>query len=40
MTEQQKTAALDALNDAWAYYTPQQRPVPAVPVYEDIPFAA
>ena len=40
MTEQQKKAALDALNDAWAYFTPQPRPVPAVPVYEDLPLAA
>ena len=40
MTEQQKKAALEALDQAWAYFTPQPQHVPAVPVYEDLPLAA
>ena len=46
MTEQktkQKTkaqAALDHLNEAWAYYTPVPRPVQDAPYYDDLPVAA
>ncbi|MCT4554736.1 MAG: hypothetical protein N4A53_08630 [Pelagimonas sp.] len=40
MTKEQKKAALDALNQAWAYYTPERRPASDAPVYEDLPLAA
>ncbi|WP_323770494.1 hypothetical protein [Antarctobacter sp.] len=43
MNEQQKTkaqAALEALNQAWACYTPEKRPESTAPVYEDLPLAA
>ncbi|SNS80660.1 hypothetical protein [Antarctobacter heliothermus] len=43
MKENQKSkanAALEALNQAWAYYTPERRPECTVPVYEDLPLAA
>ncbi|MFZ7092029.1 hypothetical protein [Primorskyibacter sp. 2E233] len=32
--------ALEALEQAWAYYTPEKRPVCESPVYEDLPVAA
>lgn len=32
--------ALEALEQAWAYYTPEPRQVATSPVYEDIPLAA
>ncbi|WP_417206453.1 hypothetical protein [Antarctobacter sp.] len=43
MTEKQTTkaqAALEALNQAWAYYTPEKRPESTAAVYEDVPLAA
>ncbi|MGP6088169.1 hypothetical protein [Antarctobacter jejuensis] len=43
MQEQQKSKAQEAreiLEQAWAYYTPQQRPESQMPVYEDLPLAA
>lgn len=43
MKQQQKTsaqAALDALDQAWAYYTPEPRKASDAPVYEDLPLAA
>lgn len=33
-------AALEVLEQAWAYYTPQPRVVSNAPVYEDLPLAA
>lgn len=33
-------AALAALEQAWAYYTPEPRPASDAPVYEDLPLAA
>lgn len=32
--------ALEALDQAWAYYTPEPRLVSTSPIYEDIPLAA
>lgn len=32
--------ALAALEQAWAYYTPEPRKAPCMPVYEDLPLAA
>ncbi|WGW03907.1 hypothetical protein [Tropicibacter oceani] len=43
MQEQQKTPAqkaIEVLEQAWAYYTPEQRPASTAPVYEDLPIAA
>jgi hypothetical protein len=40
MTEQQKKAALAALEQAWAYYTPGPQPVQRGPSYEVFPVAA
>ncbi|WP_299921053.1 hypothetical protein [uncultured Pelagimonas sp.] len=43
MAQQNKTKAqqaLEALEQAWAYYTPEPHPVPVGPAYEDIPLAA
>lgn len=43
MNTQQKAkakAALEALEQAWAYYTPEKRPVSTAPVYETLPLAA
>lgn len=43
MEEQQKTpaqSALDALDQAWAYFTPEPLKPSTVPVYEDLPLAA
>jgi hypothetical protein len=45
MKEQQKpnpnaAAALRALNEAWAYYTPEKRVESTAPVYEDLPLAS
>ncbi|MBB3985998.1 hypothetical protein GGQ68_002336 [Sagittula marina] len=43
MQEQTKSPAqraLDALNEAFAYYTPTPRPASTAPVYDDMPFAA
>ncbi|WP_168798015.1 hypothetical protein [Pacificoceanicola onchidii] len=33
-------AALEALEQAWAYFTPETRKEADTPVYEDIPLAA
>ncbi|MFW2543378.1 hypothetical protein ACN2XU_12105 [Primorskyibacter sp. 2E107] len=33
-------AALEALEQAWAYFTPEPRKAGNSPVYEDIPLAA
>ena len=43
MQEQQKNnaqRALEALDQAWAYFTPEQRAESKAPVYEDLPLAA
>ncbi len=43
MQEQQKTdaqRALEALDQAWAYFTPEKRVESQAPVYEDLPLAA
>ncbi|WP_255446333.1 hypothetical protein [Tropicibacter alexandrii] len=43
MKEQQKTPAelaLEALEQAWAYFTPEPRKPSESPVYEDLPLAA
>ncbi|KHQ55243.1 hypothetical protein [Mameliella alba] len=46
MQEQQKTSAqraleaLEALDQAWAYFTPEKRVESKAPVYEDLPLAA
>lgn len=47
MKEQKKSvtslkaeAAVRILEQAWSYYTPEQRPVSTLPVYEDLPLAS
>ncbi|WP_425099813.1 hypothetical protein [Tropicibacter sp. S64] len=47
MSEQQQNpqfqaakAALEALDQAWAYFIPEPREPVQTPVYEDIPLAA
>jgi hypothetical protein len=36
----QAQAALEALEQAYAYYTPEKRPEAQTPVYEEYPLAA
>lgn len=38
--KEEAEAALAALEQAWAYYTPVPMPVSDAPVYEDLPLAA
>ncbi|WP_281421430.1 hypothetical protein [Mameliella sediminis] len=43
MQEQSKTKAqeaLEALDQAWAYFTPEKRIESQAPVYEELPLAA